>query len=234
MEEIKQEFSFTKEDLALFYEVSTSIHGIRDLDEMLRSILQTIKSVFHVEGASLALHDAERKEFYFVRTLEVEKNRDYERMKKMRFPDHLGVAGWVLRENRGVVSQDVSKDDRFFKGLDSKENFVTRSMICTPLRTRKGILGVLYALNKLQGEFTPKEARLLEVLSETIAIALDNAQFYGELRKYASSLEEENLRLKSVVQSRFNLQGIIGSSPAMRSISTIVPITPVKVRTSSS
>jgi Nif-specific regulatory protein len=216
MEEIKQKVSFTKEDLTLFYEVSTSIHAIRDLDEMLRSILRTIKTVFHVEGASLALHDADRKEFYFIRTVEVEKNGDYVRMKKMRFPDHLGVAGWVLRENRPVIIPDVSKDDRFFNGFDIQENFVTKSMICTPLRTRKRILGILYALNKLQGEFTATEARLLEVLSGTIAIALDNAQFYGELKQYASSLKEENLRLKSEVQSRFNLQGIIGSSPAMR------------------
>jgi GAF domain-containing protein len=179
MEEIKQKVSFTKEDLTLFYEVSTSIHAIRDLDEMLQSILRTIKTVFHVEGASLALHDANRKEFYFIRTVEVEKNGDYVRMKKMRFPDHLGVAGWVLRENRPVIIPDVSKDDRFFNGFDIQENFVTKSMICTPLRTRKRILGILYALNKLQGEFTATEARLLEVLSGTIAIALDNAQFYG-------------------------------------------------------
>jgi Nif-specific regulatory protein len=222
MEEIRQKVSYTKEDLTLFYKVSTSIHAIRDLDEMLQSILRTIKSVFHVEGASLALHDPERKEFYFIRTVEVEKNGDYERMKKMRFPDHQGVAGWVLRENRAIIIPDVSKDDRFFNGLDTYENFATSSMICTPLRTRKGILGVLYALNKLQGEFTPREAKLLEILSGTIAIAIDNARFYGELKQYASSLKEENLRLQSEVRSRFNLQGIVGSSPAMRRLFVIL------------
>ena len=88
----------TEDDLTLFYEVSTSIHAIRDLDEMLQSILVRIKTVFSVEGASLALHDAERSEFYFIRTVEEEMDGDHERKKKMRFPDHLGVAGWVLRE----------------------------------------------------------------------------------------------------------------------------------------
>jgi hypothetical protein len=37
MEEIRQEDSFTKEDITLLYDTSTSIHAIRDLDEMLRS-----------------------------------------------------------------------------------------------------------------------------------------------------------------------------------------------------
>jgi Nif-specific regulatory protein len=218
MQDKEEMASFTGEDFALFYEVSTSIHAVRDLDAMLRIILRKIKAAFRVEGASIALHDAERKEFYFIRTVEEERNGDRESMKRMRFPDHLGVAGWVLRENRPVIIPDVSRDNRFFKGLDLQESFVTQSMICLPLRTREGPIGVLYALNKLQGKFTPREARLLEILSGTIAIALENARLYTDLKQNASSLEQENRLLKSEVQGRFNLQGIIGSSPAMRRI----------------
>jgi Nif-specific regulatory protein len=132
------------------------------------------------------------------------------------------VAGWVLRENRPVIIPDVSKDNRFYKGLNHKEDFVTKSMICVPLRTRKGLLGVLYALNKLEGEFTDKEARLLEILSGTVAISIENARLYGELKQYASSLEQENRILKSEVQERFNLQGVIGSSPAMRLVFALI------------
>ena len=49
-------------------------------------------------------------------------------MKEMQFPDNLGVAGWVLRENRPVVIQDASRDDRFLKGIDLPESFVTKSI----------------------------------------------------------------------------------------------------------
>ncbi len=212
----------TEEDLTLFSEVSTSIHAIRDLDEMLKSILNNIKTVFRVEGASLALHDEENSEFYFIRTMEEERNGKHDRKQKMRFPDHLGVAGWVLREKRPAVIPDVSKDDRFFKGIDIQEDSVTRSMVCCPLLTRKGLIGILYALNKLEGEFAERDARLLEILCGTIAIAIENAKFYGELKQYASSLEQENRVLKSEVQSRFNLQGIIGSSPAMRTLFALI------------
>ena len=211
------------EYITLLYEVSTSIHAIRDLDEMLKSILGKIKAVFHIEGVSIAIHDPENKEFYFIRTVEEEeRNGEKKGIQKMRFPDHLGVAGWVLRKKEPVIIPDTSRDDRFFKGIDLKGNFVTRSMICLPLRTRKGLIGVLYVLNKLKGEFTKKEERLLEILSGTIAIAIENAQFYGELKQYASSLEQENRRLKSEAQDRFNLQGIIGFSPAMRRVFTLL------------
>jgi Nif-specific regulatory protein len=216
MEGNPPEVQLTEEDLTLFYEVSNSIHAVRDLDEMLQNILHGIKTVFRVEGASLALHDPERNEFYFIRTVEEEQNGDHDRKKKMRFPDHLGVAGWVLRERRPALIPDVSKDDRFFKGIDIQQDFETRSMICLPLLSRQGLIGILYALNKIDGEFTDRDVKLLETLSGTIAIAIENAQLYGDLKQYASSLEQENLRLRSEVQSRFNLQGVVGSSPAMR------------------
>jgi Nif-specific regulatory protein len=80
------------------------------------------------------------------------------------------------------------------------------------------VLGVLYALNKQHAEFSIKEMRLLEILSGTIAVSIENAQFYGQIQKYATSLEKENLRLKTECQARFNVQGIIGSSAAMQRV----------------
>jgi GAF domain-containing protein len=148
---IKQPGRLTTKDFELIYEISTAIHAILDLDEMLQSILAKIKSAFQIEGASLALHNPEQREFYFIRTVEDRKNRKNERIKKMRFPDHVGVAAWVLQNNRPVIVADVANDTRFFKGIDFKDDFVTRNMICAPLSTRKGFLGVLYALNKLEG-----------------------------------------------------------------------------------
>ncbi len=213
---------FTETDLALFYEIANSIHAIRDLDEMLASILRKIREVFHVEGASLALHDAEDNEFYFIHTLEEQRDGVHERKHGMRFPDHLGVAGWVLREQKPALVPDVSKDDRFFRGIDRMENFETRSMICVPLLTRKGFLGVLYALNKLKGIFTERDIRLLEIVSGTMAVAIENAQFYGEIRQYTRTLEQEALRLRSEVQDRFSLQGIVGSSAAMQKVFGLV------------
>jgi transcriptional regulator with GAF, ATPase, and Fis domain len=208
--------TLTKRDMAVIYEVTTSLHAIRNLEDMLRNVLDKIKTVFQIEGASIALHDAEAGEFYFIKTVERDKNGDFIRMSRMRFPDHVGIAGQVLRENRPIVVSDVTRNEHFFKGIDLQENFETRSMICAPLRTRKGFIGVLYAINKLEGEFTKEESHLLEILSGTIAIALENARLYGELKQCVTALEIENRRLKSDAQARFNLQGIVGLSPAMR------------------
>ena len=77
---------------------------------------------------------------------------------------------------------------------------------------------MLYALNKQFTEFDEKDLRLLEILSGPIAVSIENARLYGEIQQYATSLEKENLRLKTECQARFNVQGIIGSSTAMQRV----------------
>ncbi|MCP4689883.1 MAG: GAF domain-containing protein, partial [Desulfobacterales bacterium] len=124
--------------------------------------------------------------------------------------------------NHSMIVPDVSNDAHFFNGLSSKDNFETRSMICTPLRTRGGVIGVLYALNKQDGIFTERDAQLLDTISGTVAIAIENAQLYGDMKQLANNLEEENRKLKSALRERFNLQGVIGSSPPMRKLFTLM------------
>jgi Nif-specific regulatory protein len=196
------------------------MHSSDDLDKMLQNILDKIKEVLTVDGTSIALHDEKNKEFYFIQTVERQREGAKKWKDEMRFPDDYGVAGWVLREKQLVTIDDVAEDERFPDKLDIQQPFVTRSMICVPLRTRKGVIGVLYALNKKSGKFTPKDALLLEILSGTIAIAVENAKLYGEIPQLAKFLEAEDMRLKaekkdSEEQDDFTEHGIIGDSDAM-------------------
>ena len=99
----------TKEDFDLFCDISTSVHDILELEDMLNHILEKVKEALNIEGASVALHDPNQNQFYFIRTIEAAKDGDRKRMKRLQFPDHLGVAGWVLREKKTAIIPDVSK-----------------------------------------------------------------------------------------------------------------------------
>lgn len=214
--------SLHKEDLNLLYEVAASIHAIHDLGEMLRVILLKIKDVFHIEGASIALHDRQREEFYFMRTVEEQKDAIQEHADQKRFPDSYGVAGWVLRTKESILIKDVSRDERFTNKLDMLQEMTIHSMICVPMETRKGLLGILYALNKQDAIFTEKDLRLLEILSSTIAVDIENARLYGDLQCHARTLELENIRLRTELQHHYNKQGIIGNSTALQRVFTLM------------
>jgi Nif-specific regulatory protein len=222
MPSVLPEESFSGRELELLHEVSASIQAFSDLNDLLRHIMRQIKNAFGIEGASIALHDPEKEEFYFIRTVEELNGRDAADEGPMRFPDDYGVGGWVFRENSTVIIPDVANDERFANTLNLQQSFQTRSMICIPLNTSKARIGVLYALNKSEGTFTDHEARLLEVLAGPIAVSIENARLYGELKQHADHLASENVRLKAEVQNRFNLQGVIGSCPAMEKVFNLV------------
>lgn len=212
-------------DIEMFHDIATSLHTAHDLDEMLNRVLAKIKKAFRIEGASIALHDSERHCFYFIRTVEQQKNRSRNRQSdpdKWHFPDNYGVAGWVFKQDKSVRIENVARDQRFTNTLDIQKDLDTRSMICVPLKTRKKFLGVLYAINCLDGNFTEKSQILLEILSGSIAIAIENARLYGELKLHAETLKSENVRLKASLRERFNKQGIIASSSAMQKVFTLL------------
>lgn len=215
-------FQLSEKEFSLFCEVITSFHTIHDTEEMFLVIFQKIKSVFNIDGTSLALHDPVRKEFYFIRTVEDAHEIRSAGDLPWRFPDHKGIAGWVMEQNRTDFINDVSKDPRYFDGMNTKNDFVTKSMICAPLRTRKGFLGVLYALNKRSGVFSERDARIFEILSGTIAVSLENALFYEELKDNLYALEREKRLLLSQVGVESGFKEIIGSSPAMRQMFELI------------
>ncbi len=210
--------ALTEADFGLVYEAITALQQVCPLEDMIRQIFDKIRTLFNIEGVSLALHDAQRREFSFIHTVEEAAARPALGAGRIRLADHLGVAGWVLREGRSALINTPRKDRRFYKGVDLKEGFETRSMLCVPLKTRRGVIGVLYAINKLTGRFTTKELRLLEMLSGSIAVSIENAILYGELQQQANQLNRENLNLRKTLGDRFQRQGVIGSSDAMRAV----------------
>jgi len=121
-----------------------------------------------------------------------------------------------MNNNRTATLNDVSQDPRFYGGLNNKGDFVTQSMICVPLRTRKGFLGVFYALNKESSIFTERDEKILDIISGTIAVSLENARLYGELKDHVHALEREKRLLLHQVRAEAGFKEIIGSSAPMR------------------
>ena len=221
----------TAQELKIFYQIATALHTVSDLDEILELVLHQVKTVLGIVGCSIALHDPEAREFYFIRTIEDAQSPKTIDDTELRFPENRGIGGDVYQNDQTAIINDVAQDKRSTQ-VNSLSGFSTRSMICTPLRARKQVIGLLYALNKETGDFTPDDGELLELVSGTIAIAIENARLYGNLKRRTTQLESENRRLLQEIQDRFNFQGVIGSSRAMQKIfgtvSKVIP-TPTSI-----
>jgi GAF domain-containing protein len=175
----------------LLYEVSRMVTTFTELDPLLRFATRRARELLHAEGCSLLLLDERRHELYFpVSSQTASWEGAVDALEEIRFPADRGVAGWVLREGRAARVDDVTKDARFYSGIDRATGATTRAILCAPLRTRMGNIGVLEVINPVAGSFEPDDLTFLEALAADIATACEKARLYEQLRRETVSLRQ--------------------------------------------
>jgi Nif-specific regulatory protein len=202
---------------AQLYEISRAFHELVDLDRLLPSVISQTKTLFEVESSAIMLLDPTTDELYVPYVADVAPEVE-QRFAGVRFPAAQGIAGWVLRHGVVELVNDVRRDPRWYRSVDGQTGMATRSLLCAPLRTRDGIIGVISLRNKLRADFTADERELLAALAENVAIAIDNARRFGDAQRSAARLRDAVDVLQRQVSEDRRFGDIVGHSPPMQRV----------------
>ena len=165
------------EELQALIEVSRTVNASLDWDEVLESIMSLTTRVMKVEASALMLLNEEGTNLSF-RVAQGEKAMV---MKTIRVKVGEGIAGWVARERKPAIVNDVRSDPRFTGATDDSTGFQTKSVLCVPMQTKNGLLGVIEVINRLdERQFSERNQRLCEAIANQAAIALENARLHEE------------------------------------------------------
>ncbi len=210
--------AIANDQLELLYEVSRSLHSLIELDELLPAVVEKTKDLLDAEGCSLILLDETGEELYFP-FVSPENTEIAERLRKLRMPADKGIAGAVLQSGTSLVVPDVRADPRFYEGVDEQTGGSTRSILCAPLRTQRGMIGVIECINKRgDGGFTGEELPFLEALAASTAVAIENARLYRSLKDSEAKLRDEVALLERERPVGHRFAGIVGRCPAMERV----------------
>ena len=94
-----------------------------------------------------------------------------------------GVIGWVANYQETVIINDTAADGRIDEEIEGNVGVKIRSLVSVPLIGRGQMIGVIEAINKLNGEFTQQDLDILIGLSNQIAVAIDNANLYRAVKR---------------------------------------------------
>jgi transcriptional regulator with GAF, ATPase, and Fis domain len=94
----------------------------------------------------------------------------------------------------------------------------TQSLLCAPLRTRRGTLGVIELRNRVGGTFTEDDLSFLDALAGNIAVAIENARLYHKLKESEAKLRDEVVILQREVVTRNRFVEVVGNSEAMQRV----------------
>ncbi|MBI5561800.1 MAG: GAF domain-containing protein [Deltaproteobacteria bacterium] len=185
-------FSIIMERASLFTRVDERVRQMRTLHEVGSLLISTldqavvrhrameaITKLMKAETGSLLLIDRKTDELYF----EVALGDKGDILKEIRLKMGEGIAGWVAVNGKPVNIHDVTRDRRFQGRFDKKSKFQTRNMVCVPVEIKGSRIGVLQAINKIGGVFEEEDVRLFQLFANQVAIALDNARLYEEIKE---------------------------------------------------
>jgi sigma-B regulation protein RsbU (phosphoserine phosphatase) len=187
-----------KKDMEAIIKLLGFINSTINLDELLDRIMVAARQVLDAEASSLMLIDDQTGDLI----VSVPTGPSRKELREVRIPQGEGVAGWVAQKEEPLVVPDASKDPRFFKSLDELSGFVTRSLVCVPLKAKGKVLGVIEVINRCDRRpFEEQDAELLSTFAHQAAVVLDNARLQAEALEYYSLRHE--LHIAKRIQERF-------------------------------
>ncbi len=160
-------------DLEELLEIAKALTVHHDLDTLLQMIMQEVTKLLEADRSTLFLVDQEKQELW-------SKIIQDASLKEIRLAIGQGLAGHVAQTGEVINIQDAYTDPRFFREVDQRTGYRTRSLLCAPLINYDDtIIGVIQVLNKKKGTFTAYDESLLLALGSHAAIAISNAQLFA-------------------------------------------------------
>ena len=160
-------------------EASHVLHSTLDQDKLLGIILETASKAVDAERGTVYLMSADGQEIWSRVVAGTQQL-------VIRLPLGKGIAGTVAKTGQTIRIDDAYADSRFDPSTDKRSGYHTRSILCEPIKSRKGVVvGVFQLLNRRGGPFDDHDVEYLNDLSVHASLAIENALLH------AASLEKE-------------------------------------------
>ena len=180
------------EDLQRLQKSAQKITSILDLDELIDSVVTEVTQSFGCLEASIYLHDEERREMVLAGVEGCNKRGKGLRLKIGRE----GMVGYVACTGQTRYAPDVSKDE-YYIGCHA----AIRSEVAIPLRVGEQLIGVFSASHPEVDGFCHQQLRLLQALSDHVAVAVYNARRVGAERAERAALDREAEEARAIQQA---------------------------------
>lgn len=170
----------------LINELSVEFISILDLDDLIERVAQRLEEVIDYKFFNIFLVDEERGGLAWKKAIGY-KPEEVERYAVIPFDR--SIASAAFREGHTINVGDVQYDSRYLP-IATADGNTPRSEIAVPLvlvREHK-IVGVLTIESAEANYFTREHERVLNVLGNHLAIALEHARVYDELRQRTREL----------------------------------------------
>lgn len=164
--------------LAAISEAAYDINKSLEMDDCIKKLIEKVSAILTAEISSLMLLDKKENEL----VLKIAKGLKEEIAKGARAKLGEGIAGWVAKEGKPLLVEDVNIHPQF-KTRDSRK-YKTDSFMSVPLKVDDEVLGVVNVTDKTNKmKFTKSDLDTLVAISNNAAASIKNSILYEELKR---------------------------------------------------
>ena len=199
--------------LRLLLDVTNQVVSNLQLDDLLRAISASVRSVMQCDLVGVFLADSEMNRLEtFV--LDFPDGKGFIREERFT-PMEGSLGGLVFRSGKpwrgnasDVLQLGLKNEAAIPEGL--------KTGCVLPLVSRNRVLGVLGLGRREDSPFTQVDVDFLSQVANQIALAVENALAYREIHQLKEQLSKEKVYLQDEIGSESNFAQIIGSSASLR------------------
>jgi sigma-B regulation protein RsbU (phosphoserine phosphatase) len=175
--------------LATLYEAGKETASILDLDALLHRVAEIVKRVIDYEMFAILLIDEAHQELVVREAVNFGPSKERRRLLVSE-----GLCGAAVRSKEPLLVGDVRQDPRYVSMIPE-----ARSELVIPLIHKDRVLGVFDLESPDLNRFTEEHVKVLTPLASQVAVAIENAGLYAELKKNELRLQRE-LRIAQDIQ----------------------------------
>jgi len=158
--------------LAILYDIGKETASILDLDLLLHRVAELVKRVIDYEMFGILLVDPATQDLVLRKAVSYGAARERHRIKA-----GAGLCGAAVASRQPILVDDVRADPRYLPLIAE-----TRSELVVPLVHKDKAVGVFDLESTALAAFNDEHLKVLTPLASQVAVAIENARLYEELR----------------------------------------------------
>lgn len=207
-----QRFEEKVRELSVVRRIGETLKYTRDPHLVFEVIIDTIIDETSAENCSLMLLNGDELTVRAARGQEDSEISFYHTDSGSRsFKLGEGIAGWVAQYGEPISIPNIANAQvvRLYPEMDEAGNLVSLpnlpdvpqfiggaghsigSMLCVPLIIDNTVVGVVNLSHPLPNAFSAEDSQLMTIITDQVAIALNNVQIFDDLQQQSNLLEKE-------------------------------------------
>jgi PAS domain S-box-containing protein len=178
------EVTTTRASLELLYDISRELTAALDLSTVLRRVITlSMSNVGAVNGSIIVLDNSGDP---IEGIINIGDRVIENAAKQLSETLNDGLAGWVIRNQSGVLIADTSQDERWLRRPDDHEKQTgPKSAVSVPLIVHQQLVGVMTLVHPSPNFFLPGHLELIQAIADQAGVAVLNARLFADSQRRA-------------------------------------------------